>query len=128
KPHDANKIQKAHSDITTNKFIKPSHVVNQHLDITEKPSVSGNTIQLGSVSRSNFLNHHRTRIFAPETGKGFKNRPQINDYFVNNNGDVFITTRKNNFSPKPTTPTVPITTSKRKNHFTPAAPRTHTTE
>ncbi|KAK5649279.1 hypothetical protein RI129_000308 [Pyrocoelia pectoralis] len=57
-------------------------VIDQHLDSTPTNHYTGN-------ARANFLNH-RTRIVAPETG----HRPEVNDYFVNSNGDVFVTTKR----------------------------------
>lgn len=50
----------------------------------------------------NILNH-RTRIFAPDNETKLHGRGQIKDYFVNSNGDVFITTRTP-FVPKATPP------------------------
>lgn len=46
----------------------------------------------------------------------------MKDYFVNNNGDVLITT-KIPFSPKPTTPTRAPVVVTRKNNFTPSSKR-----
>lgn len=88
---------------------------NQNLDYHDK-SFGNNAVQVGTASRGNFLNH-RTRIFAPDANKASKTRAK--DYFINSNGDVYITT-KIPFSPKPTVAPVRPTTLKRKNTFVPS--------
>ena len=65
--------------------------------------------------------NHRTRIFAPDSTK---KATHVKDYFVNNNGDVFITT-KTPFVPKPTTSTNPTTPAERKNRFSPSTKPTN---
>lgn len=70
--------------------------------------------------------NHRTRIFAPENETKLQERGQVKDYFVNSNGDVFITT-KTPFVPKPTPPPVVRSTTERRNPFSPStkAPSNH---
>ncbi|KAF5308399.1 hypothetical protein FQR65_LT06220 [Abscondita terminalis] len=87
--NNKNNNSKPSSDVQSEKLFKPPQVVDQNLDFIEKPTPSRNNNQLGGISKPNYLNH-RTRIFAPEPG----NRPQINNYYVNNDGEVFITTKK----------------------------------
>jgi hypothetical protein len=65
--------------------------------------------------------NNRTRIFAPDSTK---KATLVKDYFVNNNGDVFITT-KVPFVPKPTVSTNPPTTVARKNPFSPTTKPTN---
>ncbi|XP_031337691.1 mucin-5AC-like [Photinus pyralis] len=74
-----------------NKTQNTNGIVDQHLDSTPTNHYTGST-------RANFLNH-RTRIFAPATG----NRPEVNDYFVNTNGDVFVTTKRPEHDERTTT-------------------------
>jgi hypothetical protein len=90
--------------------------VDQNLDFTERP----NQVQYGGGNRGSFLNR-RTRIFAPDSTK---KATLVKDYFVNNNGDVFITT-KVPFVPKPTVSTNPSTTVARKNPFSPTTKPTN---
>jgi hypothetical protein len=90
--------------------------VDQNLDFTERP----NQVQVGGGNRGSFLNH-RTRIFAPDSTK---KATLVKDYFVNNNGDVFITT-KVPFVPKPTVSTNPPTTVARRNPFSPTTKPTN---
>lgn len=66
----------------------------------------------------NILNH-RTRIFAPDNETKLQGRGQVKDYFVNSNGDVFITT-KTPFVPKPTQAPVIRSTTERRNPFSPS--------
>lgn len=49
----------------------------------------------------------------------YNTRAQVKDFYVNNNGDVFITT-KTPFSPKPTLATTPRVTTERRNRFSPS--------
>lgn len=68
----------------------------------------------------NILNH-RSRIFAPDNETKLQGRGQVKDYFVNSNGDVFITT-KTSFVPKPTPPPpVARPTTERHNPFSPSS-------
>jgi hypothetical protein len=77
-------------------------------------------VQVGGGNRGSFLNN-RTRIFAPDSTR---KATLVKDYFVNNNGDVFITT-KVPFVPKPTVSTNPPTTVARKNPFSPTTKPTN---
>jgi hypothetical protein len=77
-------------------------------------------VQVGGGNRGSFLNN-RTRIFAPDSTRKVT---LVKDYFVNNNGDVFITT-KVPFVPKPTVSTNPPTTVARKNPFSPTTKPTN---
>ncbi|KAF5289821.1 hypothetical protein FQA39_LY14976 [Lamprigera yunnana] len=87
---------KSNASQTNNSFLNGPPVVNQHLDYAEKPNLENNN-QISSSSKPSFLNH-RTRIFAPEFGS----RSQVNNYFVNNDGEVYSTTKKQIFNSLPT--------------------------
>lgn len=110
-----NKPQRTHP--VSNNELAPSKFKheNQNLDYHDK-SFANNAVQVGTGSRGSFLNH-RTRIFAPDANKASKTRAK--DYFINSNGDVYITT-KVPFSPKPTVASIRPTTLKRKNPFVPS--------
>lgn len=71
---------------------------------------------LGKNTRNNFSNQ-RSR-FAPNDEKEHKSKPLVKDFYVNSNGDVYITT-KNPFSPKPTSTTPLPSSTPRKNPFKP---------
>ncbi|KRT81635.1 hypothetical protein AMK59_6038, partial [Oryctes borbonicus] len=82
------------------------------------PGRSGNNVVLGKSTRNAILNH-RIRTFTPNEEKSYKSKPLVKDFYVNNNGDVLITT-KNPFSPKPTSTTAPPIVTPRKNPFKPS--------
>lgn len=70
-----------------------------------------------SVQSNNNISSQRSRV-VPPTGREYKSRPQVNNFLINNNGDVY-TTARSGFRPKPTTTTQATTTPERRNRFHP---------
>lgn len=97
--------------------------VDQNIDFLEPPKENSNAVPFDGVNKEKILNH-RTRVFAPKAEAAKYSRGQVKDYFVNNNGDVFITT-KTPFVPKATTPQPPAkATTEKRNSFVPSTKST----
>lgn len=111
-------IPKWNEDKSKNK-VTETESFEQNLDSKLKSKDSANAVILGTGTRANFLNQ-RTRIFAPDSDGNTKTKPEVKNYFVNSDGEVFSTTKDN--SDKPST-TIKPTTFSYKYNLDPSSPQ-----
>ncbi|XP_044262202.1 mucin-5AC [Tribolium madens] len=122
-PHSHNRNPQTETFLGEITLQSPADVPPKYEDFNPKTQTDKtNVVTIGG--RGNFLNH-RTRIFAPETTQKL---PQVREYYVNKNGNVFSTTRapiipksttertrRKNFYPTSGTTTITSTTTKKQN-------------